>query len=141
MPLSDEDILVFLPANHPLAVQDVIGIESLASEPMVMFSKFEAAYLHHLVVDICADAGFLPIVAQETRHIHAIVALVVTGMGVALLPTSATYIQMNGGEGGRLRTAGLRGCARKAQLVLSGTEDWTNPVTWGFMQCARNVPF
>ena len=141
MPLGDEDILVFLPANHPLAVQDVIGIESLASEPMVMFSKFEAAYLHHLVVDICADAGFLPIVAQETRHIHAIVALVGTGRGVALLPTSATYIQMNGVEVRPLRTDGLIGGARKAQFVLAVTENCTNPVTRHFMQVARNVPF
>ena len=132
---------MFLPANHPLAVQDVIGIESLASEPMVMFSKFEAAYLHHLVVDICADAGFLPIVAQETRHIHAIVALVGTGMGVALLPTSATYIQMNGVEVRPLRTNGLMGGARKAQFVLAVTENCTNPVTRHFMQVARNVPF
>ena len=141
LPLGEEHMLVFLPANHPLAAQNAIEIEALASEPMVMFSKLEAAYLHHLVMDLCAEAGFMPIVVQETRHIHAIVALVGTGMGVALLPTSATHIHMNGVEVRPLKASGTRGALRKAQFTLAVIDDNANPVAQHFIQVARNVPF
>ncbi len=140
LPLGDEDMLVFLPANHPLAAQDTIAIEMLANEPMVMFSKLEAAYLHHLVMDICAEAGFMPMVAQETRHIHAIVALVGAGMGLALLPASATHINMNGVEVRPLKPSGIRDVPRKAEFTLAVLEGSANPVAQHFMQIALNVP-
>lgn len=141
LPLGDEEIMVFLPANHPLASQESIEIEALAVEPMVTFSKLEAAYLHHLVMDICAEAGFMPMVVQETRHIHAIVALVGTGMGVALLPASATHIHMKGVKVRRLKFTNTRGTLRKAQFTLAVIEGNANPVARHFMQVACNVPF
>jgi DNA-binding transcriptional LysR family regulator len=141
LPLGSEDMLVFLPVNHPLATQDAIEIEALASEPMVMFSKLDASYLHYLVVDMCAEAGFMPIAVQETRHIHAIVALVGTGMGVALLPTSATHIHMNGVKVRPLKSSDTRGAPRKAHSILAVIEGNANPVARHFMQVARNVSF
>ena len=114
-------------------------MEALANEPMMMFSKLEAAYLHHLVMDMCAEAGFKPILAQETRHIHAIVALVGTGMGIALLPASATYIHMNGVEIRPIKSTHARSAPRKAEFTLAVLEDNTNPVARHFMQIARNV--
>ena len=141
LPLGEEEMLVFLPANHPLASQESIEIEALAIEPMVMFSKLEAAYLHHLVMDLCAEAGFMPIVVQETRHIHAIVALVGTGMGVALLPASATHIHMKGVKVCQLKFTNTRGTLRKAQFTLAVIEGNANPVARHFMQVARNVPY
>ncbi|MEC5212273.1 DNA-binding transcriptional LysR family regulator [Polaromonas sp. CG_9.5] len=141
LPLGNEEMLVFLPANHPLAAQDAIEIEALASEPMVMFSKLDASYLHYVVVDMCAEAGFMPITVQETRHIHAIVALVGTGMGVALLPASATHIHMNGVKVRPLKASSTRAAPRRAQSVLAVIEGNANPVARHFMQVARNVQF
>ena len=141
LPLGNDEILVFLPASHSLAKQEAIEIEALASEPMVMFSKFEAAYLHHLVMDICAEAGFMPNVIHETRHIHAIVALVGTGMGLALLPASATHIHMNGIKVLPLKFTDSRGPVRKAQCILAVIDGNFNPVARHFMQVASNVPF
>lgn len=141
LPLGNEEMLVFLPANHPLAAQDAIEIEALASEPMVMFSKLDASYLHYLVVDMCAEAGFMPMTVQETRHIHAIVALVGTGMGVALLPASAAHIHMNGVKVRPLKASSMRAAPRRAQSVLAVIEGNANPVARHFMQVACNVPF
>ena len=140
LPLGDEEIMAFMPENHPLARQETIEIEALAIEPMVMFSKLEAAYLHHLVMDICAAAGFMPTVVHETRHIHAIVALVGTGMGVALLPASATHIHMNGVKVRPLKYIDTRIILRKAQCVLAVIKGNSNPVARHFIQVACNVP-
>lgn len=138
--LCDEDMLVFLPAVHPLAKQKTIAIEALAQEPMVMFSKQEAAYLHHLVMDMCTEAGFVPNVRQETRHIHAIVALVGSGMGVALLPESATHIRMRGVEVRPLKVRSGKAAIRKAQYTLAVLDDNANPVAEHFMQVVRATP-
>jgi DNA-binding transcriptional LysR family regulator len=137
--LGEEEILVFLPAQHPLTAQESIAIEALAEEPMVMFSKLEAAYFHHLVMEMCAEAGFIPNVRQETRHIHAIVALVGAGMGLALLPESATHIRMRGVEVRPLKARGKLGKTRKAQFTLAVLDSNVNPVATHFLQVVRDI--
>ncbi len=131
--LGSEEMVVFLPARHPLAMQDTISLASLASEPMVMFSRTESSYLHNLTVEMCTEAGFAPVVRQETRHIHAIVALVGTGMGVALLPASAGFIRMDGIAIRRLKNGDAGGGMRRAHTVLATLEDNANPAVRHFL--------
>ena len=106
---------------------------------MVMFSATEAVYLHHLVMDICADAGFAPIVRQETRHIHAIVALVSVGMGVALLPASATSIHINDVQVSPLKPLASAAGHRKARFTLAMYGGNANPAARRFMEVARGA--
>ena len=136
-PLGSEEMVVFLPARHPLAAQEAVALASLATEPMLMFSRGESSYLHNLIMEMCTEAGFAPIVRQETRHIHAIVALVGTGMGVALLPASAAFIHMDGIAIRRLRDAGSGSAARRAHSVLATLEANANPAVPPFLAFAR----
>jgi DNA-binding transcriptional LysR family regulator len=46
--------------------------------------------LHRRLVAACVDCGFEPRIAQTARTIHAVAALVAAGLGVALVPESAT---------------------------------------------------
>lgn len=137
MPLGSEEMVLCIPAKHALARHKTIALESLASEPMVMFSRIEAAYLYNLVMEMCTDAGFAPVVRQETRHIHAIVALVGTGMGVALLPASAAFIQMDGIAFRRLKNAESGVAARRAHWLLATLEANANPAARHFVAVAR----
>ncbi|MEO6410550.1 MAG: LysR family transcriptional regulator [Burkholderiaceae bacterium] len=132
-PLGEEAMLVCLPEQHPLAAQDVITIESLAHEPMIMFSRDEAFYFHNLVMNMCATAGFVPTVRQETRHVHAIVALVSVGMGLAVLPDSATNIHMHGIVFRPLSPN------VKAQFTLAVLQGNSNRVAGHFMDVARQA--
>jgi DNA-binding transcriptional LysR family regulator len=140
IPLGEEEMLVFLPENHPLAAQEAITLSALASEPMIMFSKNESGYLHHLVMEMCAAAGFVPVVGQETRHIHAIVALVGIGLGLALLPESATHIHMKGVQVRPIRPIAGQLQQKKASFLLAVLDENVNPAAGHFMQVAYNLP-
>lgn len=129
--LGSEEMVVFLPAKHRLTAQEAIALASLAGEPMVMFSRGESSYLHNLTIEMCTEAGFAPLVRQETRHIHAIVALVGTGMGVALLPASAGFIRMDGIAIRRLKKTD--GGMRRAHTVLATLEGNANPAVRHFL--------
>lgn len=100
---------------------------------MLMFSRVESAYLHNLTMEMCTEAGFAPVVRQETRHIHAIVALVGTGMGVALLPSSAAFIHMDGIVIRRLSKAEGGVGTRRAHTVLATLEGNANPAVQHFL--------
>ncbi|MEO6624433.1 MAG: LysR substrate-binding domain-containing protein [Burkholderiaceae bacterium] len=131
--LGSEEMVVFLPAKHPLANQETIPLTALAREPMLMFSRGESSYLHNLTMDMCTEAGFQPVVRQETRHIHAIVALVGTGMGVALLPASAGFIHMDGIAIRRLMKSDASVGTRRAHTVLATLEGNANPALRPFL--------
>lgn len=131
--LGSEEMVVFLPARHPLAKQETVALASLAGEPMLMFSRGESSYLHDLTMAMCTEAGFAPVVRQATRHIHAIVALVGTGMGVALLPLSAGFIHMDGIAIRRLTKTDAGVGARRALTVIAALEGNANPVVQHFL--------
>lgn len=129
--LGDEEMLVCLPVKHPLAAQEVVAIEALAGEPTIMFSRESAFYFHNLVMNMCTKAGFVPTVRQETRHIHAVVALVSVGMGLAVLPKSAINIHMAGAVFRPLVPV------TNAQFTLAILRENSNPVAWRFMDVAQ----
>lgn len=138
--LGSEEMVVFLPAKHPLASQETVSLTALAGEPMLMFSHDESSYLHNLTMEMCTEAGFAPVVRQETRHIHAIVALVGTGMGVALLPASAGFIHMDGIAIRRLKKTDA--VVRRAHTVLATLQTNANPAVqhfWSFVQEAATT--
>ncbi|MBU2408590.1 MAG: LysR family substrate-binding domain-containing protein, partial [Gammaproteobacteria bacterium] len=52
----------------------------------VMYGATHAAGLNALVLAACESAGFVPVVAQEATQIPTVLALVESGLGVALVP-------------------------------------------------------
>ena len=131
--LGSEEMMLFLPAKHPLAMQETVSLASVAGEPMLMFSRGESSYLHDLAVQMCTEAGFAPVVRQATRHIHAIVALVGTGMGVALLPASAGFIHMDGIAIRRLAKTDAGVALPRAHTVIAALEANANPAVQHFL--------
>ena len=131
--LGSEEMVLFLPAKHPLAKQEAVSLASLAGEPMLMFSRDKSSYLHDLTMEMCTEAGFAPVVRQATRHVHAIVALVGTGMGVALLPLSAGFIHMDGIAIRRLTKTDSGIGARRARTVIAALEGNANPAVEHFL--------
>ena len=131
--LGSEEMMLFLPAKHPLAAQETVSLASLAGEPMLMFSRGESSYLHDLAMQMCTSAGFAPVVRQSTRHIHAIVALVGTGMGLALLPSSARFIHMDGIATRRLKNDNTLVPMPRAHTVIAALETNVNPAVQHFL--------
>lgn len=84
--LQRDRFLVALPSTHPLAVSRSIRLARLAGEPFVMYSPTEATGLHASAMAACEAAGFVPEVRQQATQVPTMLALVESGLGVALVP-------------------------------------------------------
>jgi DNA-binding transcriptional LysR family regulator len=88
LPLREDRLMVALPSNHPLASRTRISLSSLASEPLVMFSrKVSPVYFDNLIAT-CRASGFSPRVLHEVRSVASQIAFVSCGQGIALVPAA-----------------------------------------------------
>jgi DNA-binding transcriptional LysR family regulator len=75
-----------LPRGHRKAGRARLRLADLRDEPFIFPSREEgsAAYMSALLA--CQRAGFIPNIVQQAGHAQSIVALVESGLGVALVP-------------------------------------------------------
>lgn len=84
--LQRDRFVAALPASHALAERQSLRLEELSGEPFVMYVQGEATGLHASAMAACEAAGFTPHVTQEATQIATVLALVESGLGVALVP-------------------------------------------------------
>lgn len=94
--LTREELVVLLPAAHPLADKPSISLRDLASERFILGSKdsWEAFRAHFFA--LCHAANFSPLIAQEASTSDGIFGLVAANIGVALYTRCAENIQRKG---------------------------------------------
>lgn len=85
-PMQRDRFLAALPAAHRLASRKSLQLADLAGEPFVMYSQAGATGLHASAMGACEAAGFVPEVTQEANQVATPLALVESGLGVALVP-------------------------------------------------------
>lgn len=100
-----EPLLVALPRGHRLAERDSVRVEDLDGEDVVMPSPTEARYFHELLVTLFRTAGVDVRYSQHLSQVHSILALVEAGVGLGLVPASATGGRYGGVTLRLLRTA------------------------------------
>jgi len=83
--LQKDRMVLALPQGHPLCDREDLRLPDLTQEAFIMYSS-EAAGLHASAMSLCEAAGFMPIVAQEAAQVPTVLALVESGLGVALVP-------------------------------------------------------
>ena len=83
--LFTEDTVVVLPAGHPLAEQHVVGLAGLSDERWIAGCPRCRGHL----LAVCELAGFAPAIAFETDNASAVINMVASGLGVAMLPRLA----------------------------------------------------
>ena len=88
--LFQEPLVAMVPAGHALAKLPSLALAQLHHESFVMCSRQPHQGFHETVLDLCRAAGFVPRVAHAASSTAAIAELVATGLGVALIPESAT---------------------------------------------------
>lgn len=84
--LQRDRFVVALPRAHPLAAQQSLRLADLAGEAFIMYSATDATGLQVAAMTACEAAGFLPKIAQEATQVPTVVALVESGLGIALVP-------------------------------------------------------
>lgn len=87
LPLERERLILALPKGHFLVKRDTIRMQDLAQEAFVMYADGVAASLRSLAMGACQRAGFMPRVTQEATQVQTLLALVESGLGIALVPS------------------------------------------------------
>ena len=90
--LLEERFVAVLPRDHRLARRRSVALADLAADPFVLVARRVVRAVHDQILAACLAAGFTPLIVQEATHIHSVVGLVASGMGVSILPASAASL-------------------------------------------------
>jgi DNA-binding transcriptional LysR family regulator len=93
--LTDEPMLVVLPAHHALARHQCVPLGALAGEPFILFPRTVGLSLYDDIVAACRAAGFELVVTQEAPQIPSVVNLVAADLGVSIVPASIAQIALD----------------------------------------------
>lgn len=94
--VTQETLLVALPAAHLLAGRPELRLAELAGEALILYPQESESRFAEYVLRLCAAAGFTPQVVQRTGEIQTAVSLVSAGIGVAVVPSSARNLRQEG---------------------------------------------
>lgn len=90
-----ESLLLAVPRGHPLTrLGRAPSLADVAESSVVTYSPVEARYFHDLVVSTFRTAGVQPAYSQHVTQVNSVLALVDAGLGVALVPASASVITL-----------------------------------------------
>ncbi len=137
-PLLEEEMLVALPAAHPLAGrggldQPALPLGTLASENFILYRRPGAPGLYDTIISACRKAGFSPKISQEAPRIVSTLNLVAVGLGISLVPDSLRRLQMDGVSYRR-----IAGSARmKAPLILACRRGGNSAAVQRFIDLVR----
>jgi DNA-binding transcriptional LysR family regulator len=84
--MQRDRLLLAMPQDHPLVDRESLALADFAREPFIMYSPSDAAGLHAYAMSACEAAGFAPEISQEATQVPTVLALVESGLGVALVP-------------------------------------------------------
>lgn len=82
--LFDEELVVIVAPDHPLAHRKVIGLRELRNEAFVLRSR--GSGLAHTIMAAMTSEGFAPRVSAETVTMTSLRGLVAVGIGVSIIP-------------------------------------------------------
>jgi DNA-binding transcriptional LysR family regulator len=133
--VTAEPLIAALPSGHALAQATQLRLEDLAGEPFIMYEPYEARYFHDLLIELFSRASLVPNYVQHLAQIHSILAMVHSGVGVALVPEAALNLHFSGVV---LRPV-LMQWQRPAELFFVGRGDNDNPLLPVIAGIARNL--
>lgn len=82
--VSQQDLVLIVPKNHPLAAQHVIDLAETLPYPQVCFSK--GSGMRDIVDGLFQKLGTAPRIAYETQEDQVVAGLVAHGFGIAVVP-------------------------------------------------------
>jgi DNA-binding transcriptional LysR family regulator len=88
--LTHEPLMIVVAAGHRLATGPLSDLAQLAEEDFVVCRRYEEPGFRELVEGLCREAGFTPRVAQAVEQKQTTIDLVAEGLGVSIIPWSAT---------------------------------------------------
>lgn len=85
-PVHHEPLVVCLPRGHRLGTRSQVRMEDLREERFILYERKWAPGFHDHFLELCREAGFQPVVAQQIDEMYLAATLVATGVGIAIIP-------------------------------------------------------
>lgn len=134
LPMGEDEFVLCLPEDHPLAQGDTVDLMRLADERFVMFSRDVAPANHDNVIAIFSRAGIHPKIAHAARQWLTIVAMVANGLGVSLVPRTLARSRVHG-----VKFMRISGEQVLAPAMLVWNPAYYLPTLRSFIECAERT--
>lgn len=116
-----ESLVLAVSADHRLAVEPVVSLTDLRSEPFIAYASRDSA-VNDAVLRSCRAAGFVPHREHSAPGTAVLLALVAAGLGVAVVPESVQALPLDGVVFRDLVDGGT------VELALAWLRDADNPL-------------
>jgi DNA-binding transcriptional LysR family regulator len=87
-PLVAERLVLAVPIGHELESLSRIALSRVKDEGFVTWDPVAAPNFSTLTMVSCEREGFIPKMTEQAAHIHTVIALVESGLGIALVPST-----------------------------------------------------
>jgi DNA-binding transcriptional LysR family regulator len=102
--LYDDELVLVVEPRHPIARQRRVSLDRLRDARLILFDRTSSYY--DLTNALFRPAGSLPRGVLELDHIDAAKQMVLAGLGIALLPTTAVASELRDGSLHRIELIG-----------------------------------
>ena len=116
-----EALVLAVSVDHRLAVEPVVSLTDLRSEPFISYASRDSA-VNDAVLRGCRRAGFVPRREHTAPGTAVLLALVAAGLGIAVVPESVRALPLDGVVFRDLTDAG------SIELALAWRRGVENPV-------------
>jgi DNA-binding transcriptional LysR family regulator len=122
--LGREAMMLAIPEEQAKRWPKEPTLSCLHGKPFITYSPYEANYFYQLVQSCLDRDGVKPDIVDYVPQIHTMLALVDSGIGVALIPETASRLHF---EGVLLRRMAMKPL-RPVEMVFSYRKDNDNPI-------------
>ena len=129
--LSEERMVVALPATHPAAKSVEIDLVRLRNDALILIPRDVGPSLFDTVMLACRQAGFEPILGQSAPQLSSVVSLVAAELGFSMVPESMRQLQLTG-----VTYREVTGDAPLTRLALAYRRGETSKIVRNFVDLA-----
>lgn len=122
--LVRESLLLAIPEHEAALWPEEPTLHCLDGRPFLMYSPYEAQYFYQLLNTLFDAEGVKPEIIEYISQIHTMLALVNSGLGVALIPDAAKRLHFDGVILRKVTTNPLQ----PVEKVCSFRRDNDNPI-------------
>jgi len=131
----EDQLVIVLPADHPLAREETVAFADLCGERFVAVARRSSMSLHDRFIELCAAAGFSPEVALEVDDPDLLPMAVAAGLGVGLAASVSMAARLMPG----LVCRPLADARATIPLVAVSARDGVTAQTQEFLHLIENL--
>lgn len=103
VPVLREELMLVMPAGHPLSSKDSVGVEALVGQPFIIFEQ--GSNTRRTLDEFFVREQIKPNIVTETENIEIIKSMVASGLGISIVPFQSVERETRGGT---LKVARIR---------------------------------